>query len=259
MRREIEGIRTVMRAIADLAVPRICICCGRRLGPEENHLCAPCLEDLPRCRFGKLRMNPMSERFNALLQELDGDRYEPFSFALPLFFYRGNYRNITRALKYRRNTGAGIWAAGLLAEELASSLFFRDVDLVVPVPLHWFRRWKRGYNQAEIIAGQVAGRLGVPMEAGIVRRRLSTRSQTKLGKEGRIENVRNAFRVNTRKLGKIQGQSGIRHILLLDDVFTTGATLAAAGLALRGALRSVCPGKDGCIRISVASLAAVIP
>jgi len=248
-----------MRAIADLAVPRICVCCGRTLALHEEHICSDCLADLPRCRFGKLRLNPMSEALNALLQRVDGDSYRPFSYALALFFYRGNYRRITQALKYKRNFKAGSWAAGLLAEELRKSPFFQDVDLIVPVPLHWWRRWQRGYNQAGLIAAVLADELGIPIAKGLLSRRRATRSQTRLSKEGRYANVRTAFQVNRNKLQKFMSENGIHHLLLLDDVFTTGATLAACSQALSGTIGTLSPGQEGKVRISVATLAAVIP
>lgn len=256
-----------MRAIADLVMPRICVCCGKELALHEEHLCSSCLGDFPLCRFGRLRLNPMSESFNALLQELDGGHYFPFSFALALFFYRGDYRNITRSLKYRRNFGAGGMAATMLAEALASSPFYKDVDMVVPVPLHRFRKWRRGYNQAETVAKAICRRLDAPLETALLSRRRSTRSQTSLDKSRRLDNVLKAFKVRRRRLGKLwrreddsrSGEAfrGPGHILLVDDVFTTGATLSACCHALRNALRELFPGKEGSIRISVATLAYV--
>ena len=132
-----------------------------------------------------------------------------------------------------------------LADEMIASGFYSDIDAVVPVPLHWTRRWSRGYNQAEVIGKVIASALGVPLRADILKRLRRTRTQTKLSIEGKTANVRGAFGV--RKGSDINGLS---HILLVDDVFTTGATLHSCLLALREE-------KSFPIKISVATLACV--
>ncbi len=114
------------------------------------------------------------------------------------------------------------------------------------MPLHWLRRWKRGYNQAEVIAGQVAGRLGCVCMPDMLRRIRRTSTQTRLSGEKKRSNVTGAFAVPER----FRSQAALRHILLVDDVFTSGSTLAACHAALREVfgLRT---------RISVATLAFV--
>ena len=145
----------IWKVIADLLMPRTCLACGAELGPEEEHLCESCLKDLPQTRYWKLRENPMAESFNALIQRNMGEdvRYQPYGYAAALYFYKGGYREIRKALKYRRNFAAGRCFGRLLGQTLAETESFRDVDLVLPIPLHWTRRWRRGYNQAEGICG----------------------------------------------------------------------------------------------------------
>ena len=120
---------------------------------------------------------------------------------------------------------------------------FRDVDAVIPVPLHWLRRRRRGYNQAEVIAAAVARELDAALLPKALARRRRTGTQTRLDAASRLRNVRGVFRV--RRLPE-----GLRHVLIVDDTFTTGATLAACYLALRPALGPA-------VRISVATLSVV--
>ena len=237
--------KTSLTALLDLVLPRVCVVCGRPLLPQERHLCLECLSDLPETHYATLARNPMADRFNARMQV---DAYEPYAYAAALYHYRADagYKKISQALKYHRDFGAGRWAARLLGERLAASPLYADVDLVVPVPLHWTRQWRRGYNQAAVIARVVARSLGARCEERLLVRRRRTRSQTRLKGEEKAANVSGAFALRRASGSRIAA----RHILLVDDVFTTGATLSACHKALRRAY-----GPE--IRISVATLGAV--
>ncbi len=253
------SLKTSLSALLDLVLPRVCVVCGRPLIPQERHLCLECLSDLPETRYAPLGHNPMADRFNAKIQV---DEYEPYAYAAALYHYRADsgYKKISQALKYHRDFGMGRWAAGLLGERLAASPLYADVDLVVPVPLHWTRRWERGYNQAAVIAREVARVLGAACAEHLLRRCRRTRSQTHLHGEAKAANVVDAFALRRpsvffaffRRLFGLPPQSvpAAHHILLVDDVFTTGATLAACHRALRRAYGPQ-------VRISVATLAAV--
>lgn len=243
-------IKTALSAVADLALPRVCIVCGEVLVPQEKHLCTGCMLDLPETHFASFSHNPMADRLNDKIQR-DRERageapFEGYSYAAALYFYStcAAYKKISQALKYHRNFAAGAYFAGLLGDSLAASPLYADVDLVVPVPLHWTRRWKRGYNQAEVIGREVAARLGARLGAAALKRCRRTRSQAKLSADAKAGNVAGAFSAD--------GNICAKHILLIDDVFTTGATLSACHLALRQAL-----GPD--VRISVATLAYAGP
>jgi ComF family protein len=137
---------------------------------------------------------------------------------------------VVRGLKFGRLDYLGRHLAASLAEALGDRL--TGCDRVVPVPLHWRRRLARGYNQAERIARPLAAHLGLPYIPALARRR-ATPPQSLLGRDQRLANLRRAFRIPRPE--RVRGF----HILLVDDVATTGATLDAAAAALKtaGAVR----------------------
>ena len=176
--------------------------------------------------------------------------HEPYAYAAALFFYRPDspYNNITKSLKYRADLSEGRHFSEMLGRRLASSPLYADVDLVVPVPLHRSRRLRRGYNQAEVVARGIASRLPLSpaVAPGLLRRSRRTRSQTRLSLEQKASNVRGAFCADSSLVATLNP----RHILIVDDVFTSGATLSECHAALRS-----CWGPS--VRISVATLACV--
>lgn len=237
-----------LRALADLILPRVCIVCEDRLLLQEKHICLHCLADMPLTRFWERSHNPMADKFNAVIQErLEG--YEHYVFATALFFFSSDapYRHILYDIKYEGRTDIGRHFGRMLGLHLSGSEVFRDVDCVIPVPLHWTRRWRRGYNQAEVIAQGVASVMGVPLDCRTLVRRRRTRTQTRIDVKDKAANVVKAFGV--RKTGTVSA-CHVRHVLLIDDLYTTGSTLYACFKALR----SVFPPE---VRISIATLGFV--
>ena len=222
--------------------------------------------ELPLTWNWDLSHHPMADQLNAHIQTRltaevlpENAAHEPYAYAAALFYYRSGsgYSQLTRRLKYRADFPTGRYAARLLGERLAASPLYGKgggallpVDAVVPVPLHWFRRVRRGYNQAAVIGKEVADCLGVPLLDLLVRRR-RTSTQTHLDASHRLANVLGAFAIRPAALRSEAfrkfGPDGPRHLLLIDDVFTTGATLAAC----HAALRDVFPPD---VRISAATL-----
>ncbi|MCR5560460.1 MAG: hypothetical protein K6F58_01410 [Bacteroidales bacterium] len=199
--------------------------------------------------------------------------FQPFSYAAALLYYREDspYGRIPQALKYGRNFGAGKYFAQMLGREMAASDLFADVHAIVPVPLHWARRWRRGYNQAEILARGIAEELkgsaesygsAAPVLNRVLRRVRRTGTQTRLHHDDRYANVKSAFEADVKALLSIGLTAGPNdrplHLLLVDDVFTTGSTLLACERALRrGLAEAFGPADASRVRISVATLSYV--
>jgi ComF family protein len=213
-------------------LPAPCLGCGRPLPAARAllGLCGPCraaLARLPRQACAvctrPLAAHAPPEGFLCGACRL---RPPAFDRLIALWSYQPPLDAVVQALKFRRLDYLGPHLAAVLAAELGARLTVSD--LVVPVPLHWRRRLARGYNQAEMIARPLAGRLGIPFAPALSRSR-ATPPQSLLGREDRLANLRRAFRVR-----RPEGVRSLR-ILLVDDVATTGATLEAAASALRNA------------------------
>lgn len=261
----IRSIIQYLRACADTLLPRVCIICGKKLMLDEEHLCLGCRLGLPFTYYWDRTHNPMADKFNAILQsgleaawaeegesmEICRD-HERYAYACALFFYRSDaeFSRITQEIKYYGNISIGQHFGLMLGKRMAACNHFRDASMVIPVPLHWRRKWKRGYNQAEVIADAVAAGLGVPMRTDLLARTRHTKTQTRLDVAGKAANVNGAFKVRDTDAALGLAESSAGHIILVDDVFTTGATLNACHTALR----EVFPPS---VRISVATLGFV--
>ncbi len=230
----------ILRSIADLSLPSKCAVCGRELILAEDTVCIRCLADLPLTHFWEYVHNPMADALNGRVEAPAGTYLN----AAALIYYKSGYSSIPKGLKYGRDFKEGKYFAEMLARRLAAADGFRDIDLIVPVPLHRLRKWKRGYNQAEIIArAMMPAFSGAALDNCSLSRTRNTRTQTVLDESGREENVRDSFSFKETSPGKRPG-----HILLVDDVFTSGATTAAC-------CRAIFKNYGGGVRISVATLA----
>ena len=204
-----------LAALADLFYPQRCVGCGRR---ASDVLCRGCFEGLPRIEGPLCRRCGMPTAFEAFVCEECKNVDFSFETARAPLRYEGVGKEIVHALKYRGYARVVEKLMAPLMEGVVEGRF----DLVVPVPLHRSRLRRRGFNQAELMARGVAKKINAPVsdKLEVVRR---TRDQVELSAAGRRENVRGAFRAR----GPIGGR-----VLLVDDVFTTGATLSACAEAL---------------------------
>lgn len=216
-----NGLSYGARALAELFFPRVCPVCGKGLEVEEQFLCDGCAEDFPYTWSWAFGENPVEQRMWKRVGIVAG---------ASLFFYRreGGYGELIRRVKYGSDRTLGLHLGRMLGERLRGGGRFEGVQAVVPVPLHPLRRWRRGYNQAELLARGIAeGMGGLRVESGLLRRGRYTRTQTRLSEEARRANVKNAFTINSRTAARLASE-GVGHILVVDDVLTSGATLSEA-------------------------------
>lgn len=249
----IGRIQNTLEAAGDLLLPRSCMICGRKLLSDERHICLSCMSDLPLTYLWNCERNPMADRFNEGIQKaLDNGSLqgpERYAYTCALFFYSDDAacRHIPHHIKYLGDIQAGRYFGRVLGKQMAGSPHFRDIDMIIPVPLHWRRKWERGYNQAEAIAHGLGECIGVPVISDALTRSRYTETQTRLDVEQKEANVKDAFNVNMKHPDTLVKA---RHILLADDIFTTGSTLMACFVALRKVL-------PPSVRISAATLGFV--
>jgi ComF family protein len=202
-----------------LFFPHPCYACDDALRKNEKVLCSVCLSHLPKTDFHQKQDNPIAKLFwgRAIINSATAYYY----------FHKGNkVQHLIHQLKYKGAREIGIFIGEQMGYELKNAPNFSSVDIIVPVPLHPKKEKKRGYNQSAIFGMGLSHGLGKPMNANILYRKRFTETQTKKTRSERWENVENVFSVRCPEdfLGK--------HLLLVDDVITTGSTLEACIHAL---------------------------
>lgn len=212
----------LVRDVAGVVAPARCAVCGETLAAGEDFLCVQCLWTMPRT-FAHRRY--ISELADPLARVIPNARFASW------FRYRTDrpYHRIVHNIKYLDCPKLGVSAGAQFARELKPDGFFDGIDLIVPIPIPALRRLVRGYNQAEMIARGVGEETGIPV-AKILTEGFFRRSQVGLGSATRRANMsRDRFKVKN-----VTSLSG-RHLLLVDDVITTGSTMHSAALALKKA------------------------
>lgn len=203
----------------NLFFPNVCQACGNALISQEEVICLTCQFKLPKTGFHQHEENIVSRIFWGRVNINSATSF--------LFFNKGgNVQQLMHALKYKSNKGVGVYLGKLFGRELAQSPLFNSVDLIVPVPLHPKKYHQRGFNQSQVIASGISQAMNKPLDNQILVRHIHTSSQTKKSRYDRWENVRNAFGI------MYPDKFCNRHILLVDDVLTTGATLEACASVL---------------------------
>ncbi len=198
----------------DLLYPRICHICEAELLKNEKLLCTSCLHDLPVTSYHLDNENPVKKVFYGRV------KIEKAT-ALLHFRKKAGVQHLIHDLKYRGYREIGTYLGKWLGTELADSNWMNSIDIVIPVPLHKTRLKQRGYNQVEDFGKEIAESLQVPYLDDVLLKISSTQTQTlkdRLSRWGKIEET-----LKVQNSEKIAGM----HVLLVDDLVTTGATLEA--------------------------------
>lgn len=211
----------IVGSIIDFVFPRICHVCGENLPHDARFVCPACLSRLPRTLYHRTPDNAMERRFMGQF---------PFRAATGHFFYtrESAIATLIHDMKYRKFRSLASFLGEEVAAELLPTGFLSDIDMIVPVPMHFMKKARRGYNQTEEISKGISKIVGIPV-ADNLRAVRGHRTQTSLSLESRIRNVEGVFRV------KNPEELTAKSILIVDDVCTTGATLSAAAIALHKA------------------------
>lgn len=197
----------------NLFYPDVCAACGNGLFAGEQIICTHCLFHLPKTRFHELEGNPVEKQF--------WGKVAIHSATALYYFHKGErVQHLIHRLKYKGDTEVGTFTGNLLGYDLAAASRFRGITHVAPVPLHPAKKRLRGYNQSDFFAEGLAQVLKVPFLPDLLVRTTKTDSQTRKSRYSRYENMKSVFGVNPRF------QLSDCHILLVDDVITTGSTLA---------------------------------
>ncbi len=210
----------VLRRILDFIYPRTCSVCGQRLTVSEDYICAVCDWRLPRTYFAD---NPED---NPLVRVVMG-RYTLVRAASWLYYRSHNdISRLVQKAKYSGRSDICRWLGSAAASEFQEKGFFEGIDVIVPVPLTLQRRIKRGYNQSREIARGISSVTGIKVVSNAVRRKHFRTSQTHLNALQRMDNVGDAF-----ELRRPDSLSN-KHILIVDDIITTGATVTSCGMEI---------------------------
>lgn len=219
--------------LTELLFPRLCVVCGDKLIEQEQWICLHCLHHIPRTNYHLERNNRVAQLFYGRVE---------IEFATSFFYFSkgSNYQTLLHNLKYKGMKELGAEIGKHFGIDLQKSPDFSSVDIICPVPLHPLKEKKRGYNQSWWIASGIAAQMCKELSDDNLKRITATETQTRKTRFERWQNVEGIF-----ELTNPNAFSG-KHILLIDDVVTTGSTLEACAQAILSKTKA---------RVSIATLA----
>lgn len=203
-----------IRSLVNLVYPKICIACQEETPLKGQHFCLECQQDMYYTKHLKETNNEFEKHFIGRI---------PLERGAAMFFYRKEtaIQQILHEFKYKGNADIGLKLGMEYGTHLSESGFMNGITAIVPVPLHWKKQKKRGYNQAEVFAQGISSTTGVILYKDFFLKQEESDSQTSMDRQARIDNVAIMFDLNS----EYNPQN--EHILIVDDVLTTGATLEA--------------------------------
>jgi len=216
-----------------LVYPRICMACGNSLYKYEKCICTFCSYHLPKTNFHLEKDNPVSKLFWGKVN---------IHAATSLYYFNkgGKVQQLMHQLKYKGQKDIGLYIGTSYGKELLKSDLFNTVEYVIPVPLHPKKIKQRGYNQSELIAQGISQSMNIPLDIKTLIKINETKTQTHKSRFSRWENVKEVFEL------KEYHHLTNKHIMLVDDVITTGSTIESCIIQLLKV-----PG----IKISIATMA----
>ena len=212
-------LKNIFADTLHLFYPHICTGCGSDLLEKDQLLCLKCINELPHTGFAPFSNNPVEKYFRGRISLVAAHS--------EFYFSKGSLiQELIHQLKYKANTGIGAYLGELMGLSLLKTDRFTGIDALIPLPLFADKERQRGYNQAAVICEGLSNILNIPTLIGNVTRERFTETQTRKHRTERWENVHESFAVrNSETLRN-------KHLLLVDDVVTTGATLEACGTVI---------------------------
>ena len=209
----------ILEDVLHLIYPHTCNGCGSDLLSGKQLLCFQCLNDLPHTGFAQYENNMIENIFRG--------RIVVKAAHSEFYFSKGELvQHLVHQLKYKGNREIGEYMGGMMGETLLTSQRFTQLDMIIPLPMFSDKEFKRGYNQATIIAGGVAKKMQVVLNTNLVTRNRLTETQTRKHRQERWQNVDGSFSISD------PGKLKWKNILLIDDVITTGASIEACAAAV---------------------------
>jgi ComF family protein len=239
----LRSLNELRHGIVHLFYPRLCEGCSKPLLAAEQVLCIGCSMELPDTGYHNIAGNETEQRFAGRI---------PFAHATTFAWFTndGLLQHLVHGLKYKNKKEIGYYLGRQLGQSLQRTItsdgqpgWIKEIDLIIPVPLHPAKKAKRGYNQSTLIAEGMSEVLHIPVSEDALLRVRNTETQTHKTRAERVSNMAEAFTINE----KVQLKG--KHILLCDDVLTTGATLEACALALL---------REESIKISIATIGIAV-
>ena len=212
-------LQEIREAFLHMLFPHVCAGCGNDIISSQNIICISCLHAMPETQFQFFQTNPVEKGFwgRINLQAATAQYY---------FTKESLMQILMHEMKYKGNKSLGIYLGRLMGEQIIQSERFTGIESLIPLPLYPSRERKRGYNQAELLCRGMSEIMMIPVLNDVIVRNKFTDSQTKKGRIERWKNMEGKFEIiNADAISN-------RHVLLVDDVITTGATMEACGTEL---------------------------